>query len=48
MSSPIEQPIKNRLLAALPDEEYNLLKPYLEPVSLSLGEILFEPPDPIR
>lgn len=40
--------IRNRLLAALPDEEYELLRPDLEPVSLSLGEILFEPPDRIR
>ena len=38
----------NRLLAALPDEEYAQLEPHLKPVSLSLGEILFEPPDPIR
>jgi CRP-like cAMP-binding protein len=43
-----EQRIKNRLLAALPDEEYERLQPNLEPASLSLGDILFEPPDPIR
>jgi CRP-like cAMP-binding protein len=42
------QQIKNRLLAALPDEDYELLRAGLEPVSLSLGEILFEPPDRIR
>ena len=43
-----KQPAENKLLAALPSEEYGLLKPGLEPVSLSLGEILFEPPDRIR
>src|SRR5215210_2770137 len=48
MAVAFEQPIKNRLVAALPDEEYELLIPRLEPVSLSLGEILFEPPDLIR
>src|SRR5215217_2800002 len=48
MATASEQRIKNRLLAALPDEEYAQLEPHLKPVSLSLGEILFEPPDPIR
>lgn len=47
MAIPMQSP-KNRLLAALPKEEYELLRPHLEPVSLSLGEILFEPPDQIR
>jgi CRP-like cAMP-binding protein len=40
--------LKNSLLAALPDDEYEQLKPHLKPVELSLGEILFEPPDIIR
>jgi CRP-like cAMP-binding protein len=48
MNSEAEQIKKNSLLAALPGEEYELLKPHLKPVELSLGEILFEPPDPIR
>lgn len=43
-----DQHMKNRILAALPVEEYEFLKSKLEPVSLSLGEILFEPPDRIR
>jgi CRP-like cAMP-binding protein len=43
-----DQRSKNRLLAALPDEEYELLRANLEHVSYSLGEILFEPPDRIR
>ena len=35
------QPV-NRLLAALPAEEYERLLPHLEPVSLSLGETVYE------
>jgi CRP-like cAMP-binding protein len=48
MTTASEQPSRNRLLAALPDEEYGQLEPYLKPVTLSLGEILYEPPDLIR
>lgn len=48
MSSKAEQRMENKLLAALPDEEYQRLKPGLEPLTLALGEILFEPPDIIR
>ncbi|HBB35542.1 MAG TPA: Crp/Fnr family transcriptional regulator [Cyanobacteria bacterium UBA8803] len=32
----------NQLLASLPQEEYQRLVPYLEPVSLSLGQVLYE------
>ena len=32
----------NHLLAALPDDEFSRLKPNLEPVSLSLGEVIYE------
>jgi CRP-like cAMP-binding protein len=39
---------ENSLLAALPSEEREQIKPHLKPVELSLGEILFEPPDLIR
>jgi len=42
MSSP-HSPNQNFLLAALPTAEFNRLEPHLEPVSLALGEILFEP-----
>lgn len=45
MNPESKQVIKNTLLAALPSAEYELLKPHLKPVELSLGEILFEPPD---
>lgn len=38
---------QNRLLAALPPEEYELLAPALEPVALALSDILYEPPDAI-
>jgi CRP-like cAMP-binding protein len=48
MTTASEQRSGNRLLAALPDEEYERLEPHLKPVTLSLGDILYEPPDPIR
>jgi CRP-like cAMP-binding protein len=38
---------QNRLLAALPPAEYERLAPALEPVVLSLGDILYEPPDAV-
>jgi CRP-like cAMP-binding protein len=34
--------IENRLLAALPGEEYERLRPYLEQVSINLGEVIYE------
>lgn len=40
--------INNRLLTALPDEEFQRLVPHLEPVSLSFGEILYESGERIR
>ncbi len=39
--SPVE-PVGNRLLAMLPREEYERLLPSLEPVSLTLGEVIYE------
>jgi CRP-like cAMP-binding protein len=48
MNTAAEQTIENGLLVALPSEEYEQLKPHLKLVELSLGEILFEPPDIIR
>lgn len=38
----------NRLLAALPPDEYQRLQPHLEPVSLQLSEILFRPDDVLK
>jgi CRP-like cAMP-binding protein len=40
--------MQNRLLAALPQSEFEQLAPALEPVSLDLGVILYEPPDVIQ
>jgi CRP-like cAMP-binding protein len=34
--------VKNRLLAALPVEEYERLRPHLEQVSFALGEVVYE------
>ena len=36
------EPVENRLLAALPHEEYGLLRPSLQQVSFSLGEVVYE------
>jgi CRP-like cAMP-binding protein len=35
-------PKQNHLLAALPEEEYDFLFPYLEEVEMPLGEVLYE------
>lgn len=35
-------PVQNRLLAALPREEFERLLPQLHPVSFSLGEVVYE------
>ena len=34
--------LMNHLLAALPADQFASLKPYLEPVSLALGEVIYE------
>jgi CRP-like cAMP-binding protein len=36
------QPVENRLLAALPPGEYERLRPQLQEVSFSLGEVVYE------
>jgi CRP-like cAMP-binding protein len=38
----------NRLLAALEQEDFSHLEPHLESVTLSLGQVLYEPGDTIR
>src|ERR1700677_822825 len=43
----IHVPGKNRLLAALPKDDYDRLLPHLENVSLSLRDILYEANGPI-
>lgn len=40
--------IGNRLLAALPPDEYERLVPHLQPVSLPQGKVLYYPGDPIQ
>lgn len=37
----------NRLLAALPEREFQALAPHLEPVQLDRGRVLFEPGDEV-
>ena len=41
-------PVANSLLAALPGEEYQQLLACLEPVTLTFGEVLYHPGEPIR
>jgi hypothetical protein len=41
LTRPIE-PIENRLLAALPRDEYDRLLPQLQQVSFDLGEVVYE------
>ena len=41
MTMPID-PKKNRLLAALPEQEWQRWQPYLEAVEMPLGEVLYE------
>lgn len=48
MSASMETRAENRLLSALPTEEYERLAPHLERVSLELSEILFRPDEPLR
>jgi CRP-like cAMP-binding protein len=40
--------VANQLLAALPGKEYQRLRPHLEEVTLSFGEVLYEPGEIIR
>src|SRR6185312_11902583 len=42
LSSPPHQPNQNHLLAALPETEFERLKPHLELVHLPLGDVLCE------
>lgn len=42
MSATVVDPSKNRLLAALSTEEYERLRANLQPISFSLGEVVYE------
>jgi CRP-like cAMP-binding protein len=39
---------KNHILNALPDEDYERLHPHLEPVKLTLGQVIYHPDEPIK
>src|SRR5512145_1735920 len=41
-------PVANSLLAALPRSHYQLLLAHLEPVTVTFGEVLYRPGEPIR
>ena len=43
MHDPHDSPSRNHLLAALPTAEYEALARHLEPVSLALGQMVYEP-----
>ena len=43
LSTQPNAPKENRLLAALPGEDYAHLLPHLEPLTFALGEIVYEP-----
>src|SRR3954462_4472837 len=47
MTGATQTSTENRLLAALPREEYERLAPHLGEVSLSLSQVLFNPEDEI-
>lgn len=42
------RPERNRLLAALPAREHALLVPYIERLTLQVGQVLYEPGQPLR
>jgi CRP-like cAMP-binding protein len=46
--APAARPMKNHLLAALPQKEYKRLLPHLKLVSLGVKEVLQEPYQPIK
>lgn len=47
MTERVPRPI-NKILAALPESEYQRLAPFLKPVNLNSGEILLEPQEPVK
>ena len=45
-SKPLRASIQNRLLAKLSRADYERLAPHLEPIELSLGDVVYEPDEP--
>lgn len=41
-STELSRPVGNRLLAALPREDYGRLLPQLQPIDVALGEVIYE------
>ena len=41
------RPVANRLLAALPPEDYTRLLPYLEPITFALGDRVYDSGGPL-
>ena len=48
MPSPDRRPIRNRLLRALPPEDFGLLWPHLDRVPLDKGEVVIHPDQPFE
>lgn len=48
VSQAAQAPLQNRLLAALPAEEYDRLLPYFKPLVPAIKETLYEPNEPIQ
>jgi CRP-like cAMP-binding protein len=44
----LQSPSHNRILAALPQVDFEALEPQLEPVAMPLGQMLYEPGSPQR
>jgi CRP-like cAMP-binding protein len=47
VSQPVQSAVRNRLLAALPPDDFALLAPALRPVRLDMKQVLHEPERPI-
>src|SRR3712207_4206431 len=48
LDAPLEQPLRNRLLEALPVDEFEHVRPHLESVRFEQRDVLYEPDEPIQ
>lgn len=48
MKHPQEQPVRNRILSSLPEEDFRRLLPQMTEVSLTQNEVVISPEDPIH